>query len=242
MAEINKGDGLVKLSRSGDFEAWQFKMQLHLRGLGIFNIVDGSKPAVPKPVQPKPENDFGKEDENPAPAPVIDKQAVREWREYRTRRDVAVATIIQGLTNELSKRFRNKEYLDNPVLVWHQLEQDHKNKVKLDVQHLRTHIRNIRLEECRSVDVYIHKFQNLCDQIAMAGPPITDTERCYEMMNGLPSEWTVSKEIMATRVTSTEAWEELIPFFLAMETELREECNIPADSVLYSKHWKKGKG
>ena len=206
MAEIKKGDGLVKLSRSGDFDAWQFKMQLHLRGLGIFSIVDGSEPAVPNPIQPKPENDSG-EDENPAPAPVIDKQALREWREYRTRRDMAVAIIIQGLTDELSKRFRKKEYLDDPALVWRQLEQDHKNKVKLDVHHLRTRIRNIRLEECGSVDAYIDKFQDLCDQIAMAGPPISDSERFYEMMNGLPSDWKVSKEIMVTRVTSTEAWD-----------------------------------
>ena len=68
--------------------------------------------------------------------------------------------------------------------------------------------------------MYVDKFQNLCDQIAMAGPPISDSERFYEMMNGLPSERKVSKEIMATLVTSTEAWEELIPFFLAKETEL----------------------
>ena len=154
---------------------------------------------------------------------------------------MAVAIIIQGLTDELSKWFRKKEYLDDLALVWRQLDKDHKNKVKLDVHHLRTQIRNVRLKECGSVDVYVDKFQNPWDQIAMAGPPISDSERFYEMMNGLPSEWKVSKKIMATSVTSTEAWEELIPLFLAKETELREERNIPADSVLYSKHWKKGK-
>ena len=136
MAEIKKGDGLVKLSRSGDFDAWQFKMQLHLRGLGIFSIVDGSEPAVPNPVAPKPENESGRENGSPAPTPAIDKQALREWRKYRTRCDMAVAIIIQGLTDELSKRFQKKEYLDDPALVWRQLEQDHKNKVKLDVYHL----------------------------------------------------------------------------------------------------------
>ena len=114
--------------------------------------------------------------------------------------------------------------------------------VKLDVHHLRTQLRNICLEECGSVDVYIDKFQNLCDQIAMDGPPISDREWFYEMINRLPSAWKVSEEIMATWVTSTKAWEELITYFLANETELREERNIPANSELYSKHWKKSKG
>ena len=99
MAETKKGDGLVKLSRSGGFDAWQFKMQLHLRGLGIFSIVDGSEPAVPNPTAVTiPKNDSNGENESPAPTPApIDKQALREWREYRTCRDMAVAIIIQGL-------------------------------------------------------------------------------------------------------------------------------------------------
>ena len=80
-------------------------MQLHLRGLGIFSIMDSSEPAVPNPVQPKPENDREGEKGNVAPTPGIDKQALREWREYRTHSDMAVAIIIQGLTDELSKRF-----------------------------------------------------------------------------------------------------------------------------------------
>ena len=117
--------------------------------------MDGSEPVVPNPVQPKPENDSGGENGSPALTPAIDKQALCEWREYRTSCDMAIAIIIQGLTNELSKRFRKKEYLDDPALVWRQLEQDHKNKVKLDVHHLRTQLRNIRLEECGSVDVYV---------------------------------------------------------------------------------------
>ena len=249
MAEVGRGDGLIKLSRSGDFDAWQFKIQLHLRGLGIFSIVDNSELVVPNPVPLKPENDSGGENGSPAPTPAIDKQALHEWREYRTPRDMAVAIIIQGLTNELSKRIRKKEYLDDPALVWRQLEQDHKNKVRLGVRQLRTQLRNIRFEECRSVDVYVDKFQNLCDQIAMAGPPISDSKRFYEMMNGLPSELMVSKEIMATQVTSTEAWEELIPFFLARKpscgrsvTSRQIACYIVSTRKKGKAGWARGTG
>ena len=103
-------------------------MQLHHRGLGIFSIVDGRKPGIPNPVPPKPENDSGGENRSPGPTPAIDRKALCEWLEYRTRPDMSVASIIQELTEKLLKRFRKKEYLDDPALVWRQVEQDHKNK------------------------------------------------------------------------------------------------------------------
>ena len=82
MVEIKKGDGLVKLLRSGDFNAWQFKMQLHHRGLGICSIVDSSEPAVLNPVTLKPENNSDEEDRGPVPTPAINKQALHKWHNY----------------------------------------------------------------------------------------------------------------------------------------------------------------
>ena len=121
------------------------------------------------------------------------------------------------------------------------METDPQNEAKLNVHNIRTQLYNVKLEECGSIDAYAYRFQVLCGQISMAGQEVSDSERFFYMMEGLPSEWDDYRDVMAFRVTTSDAWQELIPLMLVKEAELRNERNIPADGVLYSKNWKKGR-
>ena len=149
--------------------------------------------------------------------------------------------IIQGLTDEIARKYRGTEYISNPAAVWRQIEADHRDKVKLNVHHLRIQLCDVKLEECGSIEAYAERFQSLCDQITLAGQIVSDSERFFYMMEGLPSEWDNYRDIMAGRVTTSDAWQELIPLLLVKEAELRNKRNIPAEGALYGKSWKKGK-
>lgn len=105
---------------------WQFRMQLHLQALGVYGIVDGREPAPPDPTaipEPKPgDKELEGSSSTPAERAIrIDRQAVREWREYQSRKDMAAATIILGLADEIARRYRGDEYLRNPAAVWKQI-------------------------------------------------------------------------------------------------------------------------
>ena len=207
-------------------------MEVHLQGLGLFSIVDGSEVPPPDPAAAVGE---GKE-----PAAPADRAVIREWREYRIRRDMGTATIIQALTIELAMKYRDRELRKDPAVLWKKMETDHRGKVKLGRHYLRRQIANVKLAECGTVDAYVARFQSLCDQIALAGSEISKSERFFHMLEGLPSEWDTFCEIVDTRVTSDEAWEELIPLLLKREADLREKRGISEDTALYGKANKRG--
>ena len=118
MADTRKGDGLAKLTQSGDFEMWQFRMRLYLQALGVYSIADSRKIAPTDPVAITESN--GKEPEGSATSELakIDRQTIREWREYQSCKDIAVVTIMQGLSDEIVRKYCGDEYLRNPVAVW----------------------------------------------------------------------------------------------------------------------------
>ena len=111
-------------------------MEVHLQGLGLFSIVDGSEVPPPDPAAVGE----GKE-----PAAPPDRAAIREWREYRIRRDMATATIIQALTDELALKYRDRKLRKDPAVLWKKIETDHTAKVKLGRHHLRRQIANVKL-------------------------------------------------------------------------------------------------
>ena len=90
MTDIKKGEGITKLTWTGDFDIWQFKMRLHLRSVGVYNIVKGMDIEPPYPSE-------------------RDRLATRDWREYQTKKDMAVAIMIQGLTDELAMLYREEK-------------------------------------------------------------------------------------------------------------------------------------
>src|SRR5205807_10051930 len=114
MADVRKGEGIAKLTRSGDFETWKFRMEIYLQGLGLFSIVDGTEIAPPDPAAVMTTSAKGKEPESSSEQ-TVDRNVIREWREYRTRRDMATATIIQALTDELTMKYRKKELRSDPA-------------------------------------------------------------------------------------------------------------------------------
>ena len=114
MADIRKSEDIAKLTRSGDYETWQFRMEVHLQGLGLFSIVDGSEVPPPDPAAATAEE--GKE-----PAPV-DWATIREWREYRIRYDMATATIIQALTDELAMKYRDCQLRKDSAVLWKKIK------------------------------------------------------------------------------------------------------------------------
>lgn len=212
--EFRKGEtSFAKLTRAGDFDTWQFRMQLYLKGIGVYSIVDGSEDVVSNPRAPTalPANtapDTPATTTGTAATPVVrapvDKNALKEWREYRFRCDIAVSSILQGLSDELAKRYRSPDLMSDPAALWTRIENDSKSKLKLDVHHLRTQLTEIRLEECGSVDAYVDRFQQVCDQIALAGKTIADGERYFYMLQGLPVEWENYKDMMGMHIGDTD--------------------------------------
>ena len=233
MTELKKGEGIAKLTRLGDFETWRFRMEIYLQGLGLFSIVDGSEIPPPDPAVATTE-----EGKDPAP---IDWAAIREWQEFRIRRNMATSNIIQALSDKLATKYRNGELGKDPAVLWKKIETDHKAKVNLGRHHLRRQIVNVKLAECGSVNAYVSRFQSLCDQIALAGTAISNSERFFYMLEGLPSDWETFCEIVDTRVTLDEAWEELIPLLIKREADIREKRGIPEDTALYGKAGRKGR-
>ena len=168
MAELKKGEGIAKLTRSGDFEIWQFRKEIYLQGLGLFSIVDGSE-------IPPPDLAAATTEEEKDPAP-IDRAAIREWREYRIRRDMATPNIVQALGDKLAMKYRDRELRKDPAVLWKKIETDHMTKVKLGRHHLRKQIANVKLADCGSVDAYVARFPSLCDQIALPGTAISNSD------------------------------------------------------------------
>ena len=141
----------------------------------------------------------------PAPAIEIDRQAIRNWREYQSRTDMAVAVIIQGLTDEMARKYCGTESISNPVAVWRQIEADHRDKLKLNMHHLRIQLCDVKLEECGSSEAYTERFQSLCNQITLTGQTVSGRERFFYIMEGLPSEWGNYRDVMAGRATTSDA-------------------------------------
>jgi hypothetical protein len=200
MADFKKGEtSFAKLTRAGDFDLWQFRMQLYLQGIGVFSIVDGLGIAPTNPNRPveTPATTATTTPETEAATPAggvvptrapADRQAIKDWRDYRQRRDMAVTTIMQGITEELAKRYRNPIILVNPAKLWQQIEADGHSKIKLDVHHLRLQLTEVKLEECGSVDDYVDRFQQICNQIVLAGKMGSDGEKYFFIMEGHPPQ------------------------------------------------------
>lgn len=229
MSSKDIGMGITKLTRAGDFATWQFRMKLHLQEIGVFSIVDGTE-APPRDPNATTTGTEETEEAETTHWKSAGRQVVKDWRDYRTRRDMAISHIMQGIADELAKHYRSRGLLSDPAKLWKKLEEDSKSTAALDVKHLRLQLQGIKLKNCRSVNAYVDQFQQICDKIALAGQTISSGERYFHMMQGLPEDWEHYKGVMASRVPNSENWRELIPLMIAQEAELKSKSG-----VLYSK-------
>ena len=153
---------------------------------------------------------------------------------------LTVSFILQGLSNELAKMYSGPEWMVDLVVLWTNIKSDSKSKLKLDFHHPRMQLTEIRIEECSSVDAYVDRFQQVGDQIALAGKTIADGEPYFQMLQGVPAQWANYKDMMGMHIGIMDKWEELNPLMLKKEGKLRKTKGILPHSALYT--WSGTKG
>jgi hypothetical protein len=70
--------------------------------------------------------------------------------------------------------------------------------------------------------------------ISIAGQTVTDAERYFHLLNGLPSEWENYKDIITSTIPDIENWKNIIPKLETKESKLKYKKGVSADAALYT--------
>jgi hypothetical protein len=175
------GNAIVRLSLVGDYQEWRMRVEQQLRSTNVWSIVSGAK--IP-PVKPEPN------------ARNTDRNAIKDWQDYVGCVDSAIAQINISLSSELCKAYEIDECCPegDSKALWDAIEKDQTSRVKRNAMHLRAELYKVKLdEEHGTVARYISRIQSPCEQISIAEQTITDAERYFHLLKGLPSEWGTTK-------------------------------------------------
>jgi hypothetical protein len=76
------------------------------------------------------------------------------------------------------------------------------------------------------VDCCIVRIQSLCEQIALAGQTITDAERYFHLLHGLPTERENYTDIIMETIPDFKDWKAIIPKLETKESQLKRKKRV----------------
>jgi hypothetical protein len=126
----------IEKLKDGNYTLWAMRMQDVLMEKGVWEVVDGTEEHITVPS-------------------TASREALKDARASRTRRQKAVCTIRLALEDGLAVRYTDPKYAD-PKILWDQLKADHKKAVIYDEEYLETELFGVQLSELGTVRKYVN--------------------------------------------------------------------------------------
>ena len=154
-----------------------------------------------------------------------------DWKEKQQK---AVGIIAQGLEREIRREYIDEQY-ENPKVLWDKIKADRQEVVKLDSNYLRKELYDVKLEELGSVHQYVDRINSLIRDLVTCGFTVSDEEKYFFVLNGLPSEWNTLKMVLQKTITNQKEWRTLVTQLEQYEADLKREKGLSDDTLLFTK-------
>ena len=181
----------IKPLSEENYFMWSNKMEIVLRGKGLWGIVTGDE------APPSAE----------ANADAVDK--------YNRRRNVAVTNLLLTIEDSVSAAVIS---LRNPKEIWDILQKTNQQVSEASIDAYLAQYQNVRMAPDEKVMTYVNRLKHLENKLAEVGHNISKTEKRRTLLRGLREEFAVTAEVVrATEKDVSEAIAQLIVFEATMD-------------------------
>jgi hypothetical protein len=163
------------------------------------------------------------------------EETVLHWKERRAK---ASATLRLLMLEKVRARYKGAEYVSDPASLWKKIEEDHKDAVALDEDYLRNQLFELRLEDSGTVADYLAVIDKICDNLDACGSKITDKDRRFYVLHGLPRAWSVYAQILRNTIKDKKT-ATLTSQLLGEEARLKREKGLGPDTTLFTRRHNK---
>ena len=88
-------------------------------------------------------------------------------------------------------RYGEDKFCSDPAALWAQITADCKEVVVLDKNYLRKQLFEVSLETSGTVAEYLVSIDSIIDKLHTCDVTITNSEKWFTIINGLPPTWSV---------------------------------------------------
>ena len=202
----------LAIKRLGDanYKTWQVDMRNILMREGLWRVTQSEK---------------GAPGSNASEADI---------ERYEEKKERASATIQLWMEEDLRGRYGEDKFCSDPAALWLQITADCKEVVVLDKNYLRKQLFEVSLETSGTVAEYLVSIDSIIDKLRTCDVTITNGEKWFTIINGLPAAWSVFISI-AEGVIANEDVPKLIVRMKGEEAKLRREKGLGPDVALFAK-------
>ncbi|XP_076950880.1 uncharacterized protein LOC143624001 [Bidens hawaiensis] len=149
------------------YSSWKKLFRLHAKGYKVSYHIDGT------------------------PSPAKTDPTYESWCEI----DAIVLQWIYGtLSPKLMVRILKNE--STAQEAWNRLENIFLSNKAFRAAALETRFTNLTLAKCSSLDDYCQKLKEIADQLEDVGQPVLESRLLIQLVNGLPSEYSVTGSLI----------------------------------------------
>nr|XP_016485491.1 PREDICTED: uncharacterized protein LOC107805904 [Nicotiana tabacum] len=191
----------IKLTGSHNFSPWKAQVSMLMCGHNLYGHLDGS---IPAPTCTISQNN--QDVDNPTFVPW--------YRQDQLIQNAILASVNPTLAPTVAVAISAKA-------AWDALHTAYANKSQTRIFSLRDRLARLT-KDSRPVTDYLHQVRSICDELATAGAPVSNTELIVKILSRLGSEFReLSADIRAR--DSTISYEELYEKLLDHELFLKHE-------------------
>jgi hypothetical protein len=208
----------IEKLKDGNYTLWAMRMQDILMEKGVWEVVDGTEELITVPS-----------------TGTASREALKDARASRARRQKAVSTIRLALEDGLAVRYTDLKYAD-PKVLWDQLKADHKKAVIYDEEYLETELFGVQLSELGTVRKYVNHIDDILAKFELCGRTMSKTKKMFHYLHGLPKDagWTTLKQVLKGTTDETTQVADVVRRLEAYEAELRREKGIEPGMALFT--------
>ena len=174
----------IKALNSTNYSIWSKKMQLLLRGKGLWDIVTGKEVA-----------------------PCTDTQN-EDYKTFVQRRDVALTDILLSIEDNCSHAVIN---FDDPKMVWDKLQEMYKGVSDACIDSYLVKLQDLKMGANEKVMCYVNRLVALENDLSSVGHSLDEKEKKRALLRGLREEFQITaKVIRAMDMNFTKAVSELV--------------------------------
>jgi len=163
-----------------------------------------------------------------------------QFKAWKKQPGIARSTILLAMQRSLQQQYGVQK---DAKVLWDQLKEDYKSKVKLNVWASQDEMSAVRLSDCENVQEYASKIQsyvnvsNLCaDSDSSTGiGTMLKSKHSYYLIKGIPKDedWRVFTQLMYDKInTLADKPEEVIMKMKAHKARQQQEVNLESIELL----------
>ena len=110
---------------------------------------------------------------------------------YEEKKERASATIQLWMDEDLRERYGADKFCSDPAALWLKITAHCKEVIVLDKNYFRKHLFEVSRETSGTVAKYLVSIDSIIDKLRTCHVTITNGEKWFTIINGLPAMWSV---------------------------------------------------